>query len=103
MPANPNLPVAPVTGARASSPQTSNRKFGMPAMSGAGCHVGGEDVVGVAVEVVAGPVVSHGVAVLRWRSVAGVMPADVRFQMQTASASNATRSLSWPGSSVAIS
>ena len=27
--------------------------------SGAGCHVGGEDVVGVAVEVLAGPVVAH--------------------------------------------
>ena len=28
--------------------------------SGAGGHVGGEDVVGVAVEVLAGPVIAHG-------------------------------------------
>ena len=27
--------------------------------SGAGCHIGGEDVVGVTVEVLAGPVVAH--------------------------------------------
>jgi len=31
-----------------------------PAESGAGGHVGGEDVVGVAVQVLAGPVVPHG-------------------------------------------
>jgi hypothetical protein len=28
--------------------------------SGAGGHVGGEDVVGVAVQVLAGPVIAHG-------------------------------------------
>ena len=32
----------------------------MQAGSGAGCHVGGQDVVGVAVEVAAGPVIPHG-------------------------------------------
>ena len=36
--------------------------------SGAGSHVGGEDVVGVAVEVLAGSVVSHGGA---WIGVPG--------------------------------
>src|SRR5450755_3618858 len=30
-----------------------------PGGSGAGCHVGGEDVVGVAVEILASPVVAH--------------------------------------------
>jgi hypothetical protein len=33
---------------------------GDTAVSGAGGHVGGEDVVGVPVEVLAGPVVAHG-------------------------------------------
>src|SRR6266516_3001000 len=38
------------------------------AWSRAGCHVGGEDVVGVAVELVAGAVVAHGGP---WVGVAG--------------------------------
>ena len=36
------------------------RPPGRVVVSGAGGHVGGEDVVGVAVEVLAGPVLAHG-------------------------------------------